>query len=677
MRRLAPARVGVPVRGVVVVVVVVVVVMTVVAQMSGGWTTTTQRRLPTSARVEPLMQREPMMHAMVDLEAIVPLTRTVKPTAAPTTPTLSREEETVLPRSQTRVLPPSTYFPDNPASTPFRSNLEFVGKDPPENLQAHLVTLIEEWWDLVGTPRLARLSQTQTQTQTQGKPPLVVAYCKFDQASDLSYPERQNEWLMWWLIGKHAFPDRETIFAPCLPSPRTLPRDVDPASDRGLRLLGLVQTDIRYCQWGSSDIVALQRKRGFIDGIVEISPAWKRAGIAATDVDASAETIAKKHMHVTTHQGRVGWPLSKGVWMLHTPDGQTPVRPLLIRENVEPWAQSVSGVALQLEAKMNTNEYPIDGVGLFQPHLVNSLGRRLDKNKEQRVLSEWTATNQGHNGPFVSTVLRVVTRPAGFNAAAERAAKKHFAAYLNSHCRTYTGSHLTSVVVRDLFAFTLATVAAKPVKAMASCPTWGTARLGMTEDARAMLVAGYHGVGAVHIYADHKFALVMENTRSLGYFSEKLVNAYQARSVPVYFGPDAGAFKQHVNPDAVIFCELPEEWTDENRVVAFRKKLCRDTFGPSVDLKLSRACEDLFRAKLEANLAPHLSVCASRVRAVDADPALYDRILSAPLAPTVRRHRDHEAGDAQLELGGVWNHTRSGELLRVVVAALGVLSPPR
>lgn len=53
-------------------------------------------------------------------------------------------------------------------------------------------------------------------------------------------------------------------------------------------------------------------------------------------------------------------------------------------------------------------------------------------------------------------------------------------------------------------------------------------------------------------YSEYKFALVMENSVAPGYITEKLMNAFEAGCVPIYYGHRATA-EQYFNPEAFIF----------------------------------------------------------------------------------------------------------------------------
>mmetsp|Transcript_8578 Transcript_8578/g.15190 ORF Transcript_8578/g.15190 Transcript_8578/m.15190 type:complete len:252 (-) Transcript_8578:846-1601(-) len=57
-------------------------------------------------------------------------------------------------------------------------------------------------------------------------------------------------------------------------------------------------------------------------------------------------------------------------------------------------------------------------------------------------------------------------------------------------------------------------------------------------------------------FAPYKFAIVFENTGKRGYFTEKLINAALAKTVPIYWGPPD--ISEHINMDSIVHCE-PEE----------------------------------------------------------------------------------------------------------------------
>ena len=51
---------------------------------------------------------------------------------------------------------------------------------------------------------------------------------------------------------------------------------------------------------------------------------------------------------------------------------------------------------------------------------------------------------------------------------------------------------------------------------------------------------------------DYKFSIAFENTESEGYTTEKIVDAYKARSIPIYWGNPK--ITEEFNPDSFINC---------------------------------------------------------------------------------------------------------------------------
>mmetsp|Transcript_14989 Transcript_14989/g.15168 ORF Transcript_14989/g.15168 Transcript_14989/m.15168 type:complete len:147 (-) Transcript_14989:192-632(-) len=57
-----------------------------------------------------------------------------------------------------------------------------------------------------------------------------------------------------------------------------------------------------------------------------------------------------------------------------------------------------------------------------------------------------------------------------------------------------------------------------------------------------------------NLYHEYRFALVMENSNADGYISEKILNAFLAGSIPIWFGTtDIFAI---FNPDAFIYYDI-------------------------------------------------------------------------------------------------------------------------
>ena len=149
-----------------------------------------------------------------------------------------------------------------------------------------------------------------------------------------------------------------------------------------------------------------------------------------------------------SHGKRIWWP--QEVEQIRDPKTRLPVKPFTLRENIEPWLQAVTGLSAWYEAKREPARLAGNSVSMFQPHMVNSFGRRLPPRRGDQ-LSVW---NQ-RAGPVLERLEQLVLRNFDprtggrlpFDAKAERARKVHFAAMLNSHCRSKQGKTYTEGTV--------------------------------------------------------------------------------------------------------------------------------------------------------------------------------------------------------------------------------------
>lgn len=67
-------------------------------------------------------------------------------------------------------------------------------------------------------------------------------------------------------------------------------------------------------------------------------------------------------------------------------------------------------------------------------------------------------------------------------------------------------------------------------------------------------VPPYHHVDNSEIYRQYRFALTMENTKKSGYITEKIVNAFAAGAIPIYFGTEE--IFEMFNRNAFIYFDL-------------------------------------------------------------------------------------------------------------------------
>jgi hypothetical protein len=153
--------------------------------------------------------------------------------------------------------------------------------------------------------------------------------------------------------------------------------------------------------------------------------------------------------------------------------------------------------------------------------------------------------------------FRDLLRPPGWATSkellAEPAAGNHFAAFMYSNCGMVSTS-----VVRMAFFDLLSDY--KHVHALGKCrgetnkgkhkaAVWRWA--GATSQ-QASEKSFYDG--AAETFAKYKFTIAFENTQVPGYVTEKLINPYLGRSVPIYWGaPDLEELG--FNPKAFIICK--------------------------------------------------------------------------------------------------------------------------
>lgn len=116
----------------------------------------------------------------------------------------------------------------------------------------------------------------------------------------------------------------------------------------------------------------------------------------------------------------------------------------------------------------------------------------------------------------------------------------------------------------------------------------------------------------------HKFGLVFENSKVSGYFSEKILNAYFAHTVPVYFGPSRGQVESILSPKAFIHCDLPANLTEAGPLSKLASAAC-----PSGLDKKSLECYEKFQIALNDQLMPYFEACIREIQRVDQDDELY------------------------------------------------------
>ena len=68
---------------------------------------------------------------------------------------------------------------------------------------------------------------------------------------------------------------------------------------------------------------------------------------------------------------------------------------------------------------------------------------------------------------------------------------------------------------------------------------------------------GRHGVTTKQIYGEYKYSVVLENEKDEWYFTEKVLNAFANKCVPIYYG--APKILELFNPQGVIYIEQIED----------------------------------------------------------------------------------------------------------------------
>jgi hypothetical protein len=96
------------------------------------------------------------------------------------------------------------------------------------------------------------------------------------------------------------------------------------------------------------------------------------------------------------------------------------------------------------------------------------------------------------------------------------------------------------------------------------------------------------------LYSKYKFVIAMENTNKKGYITEKIINAYKAGAIPIYWGSD-GMVETFFNPESFInisnystfeecisvikdICNNQEKWLEIKRKPIFKDNKINDIF---------------------------------------------------------------------------------------------------
>jgi hypothetical protein len=406
-------------------------------------------------------------------------------------------------------------------------------------------------------------------------------------------------------------------------------------------LLGLsADVHIRVCAFGATDIVktltevpdiALQGR-----SIAGLQQHLREHGLWWTDNPAD-DSIDQNRW---SHWARIRWPSHSIKIPVNVTSGK-PFGPFFARHNKEPWYESVPGVSTQFDTKRET--LPMDSLVIYLPLVFDTMSWRLTSDKYP---NHWSSRVGKPLRP-VTSILDALTRPKGFEASKSRKQKRFFMCTVNSHCAG-PGAYLSSVILRELFAFTVYETLKQPVHAMGMCPIFSRQRLGPMDS----LANDYRITSAVEIMSLHKFSITFENSATLGYITEKVANAYLAESIPIYFGPPRAQIEQVLNTKAFIHCDLPRNVTDADHLRSIATRACTSD-------KMSNACFLEFSRLVEEELKGELQHCARKVQELDSDDEKYDAMLAEPLIPL--------NPDGQPK--GIWDPRELGKLIRVAMTA--------
>jgi hypothetical protein len=114
----------------------------------------------------------------------------------------------------------------------------------------------------------------------------------------------------------------------------------------------------------------------------------------------------------------------------------------------------------------------------------------------------------------------------------------------------------------------------------------------------------------VRAFKPFKFALVFENNAEQGYLTEKILNAFLADAIPVYFGHPG--IRNVFNPERFIFCEFPIE-----------SLRARNAEGERLNKDKAEWLKDVARNELES--------CVAHIKMVERDTDLFKYMLRQPI----------------------------------------------
>eukprot|EP01083_Nonionella_stella_P176743 619226_1 len=131
---------------------------------------------------------------------------------------------------------------------------------------------------------------------------------------------------------------------------------------------------------------------------------------------------------------------------------------------------------------------------------------------------------------------------------------------------------------------------------------------------------GYQGVrdGAVEMALKYKFMIAMENSRTKGYMTEKLLNAFYGYTIPIYFGDDMA--DTYFNEKRFINCNVSDEDAQKlSRLTGENKK------------NHVKNDEGMLLKQVDEMVGSRIDECVDRVIEIDQNMDKYKAMLLEPV----------------------------------------------
>ena len=372
----------------------------------------------------------------------------------------------------------------------------------------------------------------------------------------------------------------------------------------------------------------------------------------------------------------------------HPPTYSPGTWPLLVKYSLEPWGGGDCGDwDLNLDVRWH---------GSSNPQLQEQDPRGHSFTGCPTMLAPFVLFHFAHRAD--KAVADLLVAP-DFDAAAELARKKHFAAFVAGNCGKDMNSGLRMAFF-ELLAEHMATFQASHpgLHARSWCyreknpggaegrirpigESWpnhyhvGPMRRGDVQvpgrdilfDANAsveasagrgrgrasaddLVTVGSFYDGNARAARDYKFVFAFENSAMASYVTEKIVNPKLAHSIPIYWGAPAKFLREHMNMKAFVHCDIPPS--------AYAGVDQPNTPGAR-ELHLEpgkRAVIDAWVRQLKEAIRPSVQPCLRQIQQLDADDGAYKRMISESLLP-----------GNKIEAGGFWDISTYGARVRAML----------